>query len=84
MYFLGVFGSVYLFIYGLATFKFWKLEDKTKISVQLKINYTISYLIIAAFGIVLIALKYGEVWGHLMIGSSIFLIIRLWFPIIKK
>ncbi|CDW72149.1 dek1-calpain-like protein [Stylonychia lemnae] len=84
VYFLGVFGSVYFFLYGLATFKYWKLQDKTKITSGIKIIYIISYCLIAAFGIVLIIFKYGEVWGHLMVGSTLFLILKLYFPLVKR
>eukprot|EP00347_Sterkiella_histriomuscorum_P011682 403371513 len=62
--FFGIFGAMFIVLYFMASLKYWKLQDKKKVTADIIVIYTIAYFIIGGLGIFVTAYADTPVWGH--------------------
>lgn len=82
----GIISGGYLFIVILilAFLKLVTLTDKTQLPLGLQLLFTFAFLIVGAVGAAIIALTDGDVWGHVLCGTCVFMIIMLYLQKWRK
>lgn len=71
-------GFLYIIILMLALLKLFSLSGKKKMNIATKLLITFTYLIIGAIGAAIIAFTDGDVWGHVLCGTCIYLLAILY------
>ena len=72
-------GYLFIIILILAFLKLITLTDKTQLPLNLQLLFTFAFLIVGAVGATIIALTDGDVWGHVLCGTCVYMTIMLYF-----
>ena len=77
---LGSCGYTFFVVLGMAFLKLWSLQEKQELPWSLKLLFSAAFLLVAAIGALIIAVTDGDVWGHVICGTSVYLLVMLYFP----
>jgi hypothetical protein len=77
-------GYLFIVILILAFLKLNTLTDKTQLPLGLQLLFSFAFLIVGAVGAAVIALTDGDVWGHVLCGTSVYMIIMLYLQKWRK
>jgi hypothetical protein len=71
-------GFLFIIILMLALLKLFSFSGNKKMNIATKLLITFTYLIIGAIGAAIIVLTDGDVWGHVLCGTSVYLLAILY------
>lgn len=71
-------GYFYIMVLIMACLKLFALNSKKQMPLSTKLLITFGFLIIGAVGAAIIALTNGDVWGHVLCGTCVYLIATLY------
>jgi hypothetical protein len=77
-------GYLFIVILILAFLKLITLTDKTQLPLSLQLLFTFAFLIVGAVGAAIIALTDGDVWGHVLCGTCVYMIVMLYLQKWRK
>ena len=77
-------GYLFIVILILGFLKLITLTEKTQLPLNLQLLFTFAFLIVGAVGASIIALTDGDVWGHVLCGTCVYMIIMLYLQKWRK
>ena len=77
---LGSCGYTFAVVLSMAFLKLWSLTEKQNLPWSLKLLFSLAFLIVGAIGALIIAVSDGDVWGHVLCGCCVYLLVMLYVP----